>query len=53
MQHGFLRDPDGTISTFDPPGSTFTFAAAINPSGVTTGAFIDAGGVVHGFVRTR
>src|SRR5260370_36173996 len=21
--HGFLRAPDGTITTFDPPGSTF------------------------------
>lgn len=53
MLHGFLRAPGGTITTFDPPGSTFTFAAAINPSGVITGSFIDAGGVVHGFVRTR
>jgi hypothetical protein len=53
MLHGFLRAPNGTITTFDPLGSTFTFAAAINPSGVITGAFVDAGGVVHGFMRTR
>jgi len=51
--HGFLRAADGTITTFDPPGSTFTFAAAINPKGEVAGAFIDASGVVHGFVRTR
>jgi hypothetical protein len=53
MVHGFLRAPDGTITTFDSPGSTFTFAAAINPGGVITGGFIDASCVVHGFVRTR
>jgi hypothetical protein len=43
--------PAGTITTFDPPGSTFTFPTAINPGGVITGAFTDASGVSHGFVR--
>jgi hypothetical protein len=30
--NGFLRTPDGTITSFDPPGSTFTFPSAINPA---------------------
>ena len=43
MDHGFLRAPDGTITTFDPPGSTSTFVGGggepfagppINPAGV-------------------
>jgi hypothetical protein len=50
--HGFLRAPDGTITSFDPPGSTLTVATAINPSGVVTGLFNDVNGVQHGFVGT-
>jgi hypothetical protein len=50
--HGFLRAPDGTITSFDPPGSTGTVATAINPSGVVTGLFNDVNGVFHGFVGT-
>ena len=29
--HGYLRAPDGTITTFDPPGSTFTFSQCNQP----------------------
>jgi hypothetical protein len=49
--HGFVRAPDGTITEFDPPGSTFTYGNGINPAGDVTGNYGDANGVVHGFVR--
>ena len=37
-QHGFLRAPDGIITTFDPPGSTGTFAIGLNPAEAITGS---------------
>jgi len=50
--HGFLRDPDGTITTFDPPGSIYTSPSGINSSGETTGSYLDMNGF-HGFLRDR
>ena len=35
--HGFLRSADGTITSFDAPGSSATFASSVNASGVITG----------------
>jgi hypothetical protein len=49
--HGFLRSPDGVITTFDPPGSIETFSLGIGPSGAIIGAFFDAHFVGHGFLR--
>ena len=49
--HGYLRMPDGTITTFDPPGSIATAPMAINPAGGITGNFFTTGSTVHGFVR--
>jgi hypothetical protein len=49
--HGFLRTPDGVITAFDPPGSFFTQGTGINPSGAIIGAYQDANGVSHGFLR--
>jgi hypothetical protein len=57
--HGFLRSPDGTITTFDAPGAgtaagqgTFvTFTDGINPAGAIAGGYIDANGAGHGLVR--
>ena len=49
--HGFLRTRDGTITTYDPPGSVGTFADSINPAGAITGSFTDASGTIHGFLR--
>lgn len=57
--HGFLRSPDGVITTFDAPGAgtgpcqgTFiTFTDGINPAGAIAGGYFDAGNVFHGFVR--
>jgi hypothetical protein len=40
------------IITFDPPGSQFTLAIAINPQGSITGLYIDSVGS-HGYVRSR
>jgi uncharacterized membrane protein len=49
--HGFVRDPNGTITTFDPPGSASTFAFGINDEGAITGYYRGPSGVIHGYVR--
>ena len=48
--HGFIRDRQGTITTFDAPGSTGTSPTSINPAGEITGIYGDSGGG-HGFIR--
>jgi uncharacterized membrane protein len=48
--HGFVRASDGTITTFDPPGSLNTSIVAINPAGAITGSYCDTA-TCHGFVR--
>jgi hypothetical protein len=42
--HGFLRNPDGTISTFDALGSSvlYTRLFGINDSGVMVGEYREA-----------
>ena len=54
-RHGFLRAPDGTITTFDPParGSVRTSPFSINPAGAICGIYRDASGLFHGFLRAR
>src|SRR5882724_11653601 len=32
VNHGFVRDRDGTFTTFDPPGASGTQPTAINPA---------------------
>ena len=49
--HGFLRAPDGNITTIDPPGSIYTDPTSINPAGAIAGYFTDASHVGHGFLR--
>jgi hypothetical protein len=49
--HGFVRDPNGTLTEFDPSGSIFTLPFGINPAGAITGSYEDATIVFHGFVR--
>ena len=49
--HGFVRYLNGTITTFDPPGATWTWANAINLGGAIVGGYSDASGVSHSFVR--
>jgi hypothetical protein len=51
MMHGFIRDAQGNITSFDPTGSTDTLPANINASGVIAGSYFDAVSVVHGFIR--
>jgi hypothetical protein len=46
---GFVRTPDGKITTFGVPGGTSPTPQAINPAGVITGVFF--GTLVSGFVR--
>jgi hypothetical protein len=51
--HGFVRAPDGRITTFDAPGASGgTFVQSINNFGVIAGLFYDTNGTGHGFVRT-
>jgi len=55
--HGFVRAPDGTITTFDAPGAGIgsgqgTFAVGINPAGTIVGISQDNNGVYHGLLRT-
>jgi hypothetical protein len=52
VYHGFLRAPDGAITAFDVPDSTFTFPipAGINPREAITGHYLSSG-VYHGFLR--
>jgi hypothetical protein len=38
-QHGFVRNPYGTITSFDPPRSGQTTATSINDSGVIAGSY--------------
>jgi hypothetical protein len=55
--HGYVRNPDGTIATFDAPGAGTgsgqgTYAVAINPAGTIAGLSQDNNGVYHGLLRT-
>ena len=58
--HGFLRAPDGTITTFDAPGAGTvtdsgqgTTPSSINPAGAIVGSSLDASNVYHGSLRDR
>ena len=58
--HAFLREPNGTFTTVNPPGSTGAYIGffqetggqPINTAGAFTGTYFDASHVGHGFVRT-
>ena len=45
--------PQPTIITFDPPGAVATFSVGINPAGVIAGGYLDANGLLHGYVRAH
>ena len=58
VAHGFLRAPDGQITTFSVPGAgnggsyqEGTFAWSHNERGEVAGYYIDNGMVAHGFLR--
>src|SRR5437588_1652137 len=57
--HGFLRALDGTMTSFDAPGADTTpgngngtFGVSLTPNGEIEGIYVDAQGVLHGFVRS-
>jgi len=54
--HGAVRAADGTITEFDVPGAGTGPGQGTNPGGINaaatiTGSYIDASGVLHGFLR--
>ena len=58
VSHGFLRTADGNFTTFDAPGAgtgakqgTFlNFFSCLTDLGASTGYYVDANNVYHGFV---
>jgi len=50
--HAFLRSPNGSFTTVDPPGAALAFAWSISPGGAITGVFgRSASDSYHGFLR--
>ena len=49
--HGFVRSPDGSITTFNPPSARNTYARGINDSGQIVG-YSESAGPYHGFLRS-
>jgi hypothetical protein len=59
VYHGFLRNPDGSFTTFEAPGADTTpgsfngtSPSSINDLGEITGSYYDVNGVSHGFLRS-
>ena len=61
VDHGLIRRPDGTLTTFDVPGAGTGSnqgsgcpgcARGLNQLGVIAGTYIDANSVQHGFLRS-
>jgi hypothetical protein len=53
MDHGFFRDRNGSVTTFDPPGSVVTVPYSIS-NGVITGYYGDRRlGRTVGFLLSR
>ena len=50
--HGYVREPNGIIFSFDPPGAANTYPGSINPEGVIVGGALDTNGIFHGFIRS-
>jgi probable HAF family extracellular repeat protein len=51
--HGFLRRPNGAVTTVDIPGAQSTIASGINDRGAVVGNFVDGEGRGHGFLLDR
>jgi len=52
LEHGFVRDSRGAITTFDPPGAVNgTVPLSINAVGEVTGYYFDANFLFRGFFR--
>jgi hypothetical protein len=52
IEHGFLRERNGTLTTIDVPGSTVTEVLAINPAGTLIGDFNTSAVSFQGFLRS-
>jgi hypothetical protein len=52
-ESSFVRTPDGTLTSFNPPNTSYpgSSAVSINSSGVIAGNFCDAGSLCHGYIR--
>jgi hypothetical protein len=50
--HGFVRSPQGVITTIDGPSTTETWATGINNAGTITGYYTGPHDVAQGFVRS-
>jgi len=48
---GFIRNSDGTLTTFNIAGALWTEPESINDSGDVTGFYEKVAGVAHGFTR--
>lgn len=53
VQHGFLRDPYGNLTTFDVPGGVYLTVRSVNASGEVVGGFFDKQSKIHAFLRHR
>ena len=56
--HGFLRDKNGVITTYDVPGAGTgprqgTFGGGFTPNGSIMGDLVDADDVSHGFIMDK
>jgi uncharacterized membrane protein len=53
VQHGFVRNPYGTITSFDPPEGKETYPTGINDEGAITGyySYKAGSGTPMGFIR--
>jgi len=48
--HGFIKTPDGTVTTLDAPNSVSTAASGINTAGTVVGYYQDSAFTFHGFI---
>jgi ABC-type amino acid transport substrate-binding protein len=51
VYHGFLFQPNGTITTFDVPNGSYTTPLSINGLGQIVGYYYDSKSIPHGFLR--
>jgi hypothetical protein len=49
-RHGFVRDPEGKFTIFDPPQSAETLPTSVNGAGAVTGSSV-VNNNLYGFVR--
>lgn len=49
--HGFVRTPDGVLTTFD-PGFVYSYLESINALGEIAGTYSDEHNTFHGFLRS-